>query len=244
MPRFGLIGRTLAHSFSRRYFAEKFRAIGRTDCVYELVELPAIDAFPSLSVRERFSGLNVTVPYKESIIPYLDEIDETAAAIGAVNCIRISGGKMKGYNTDAYGFAQSVKPFIGGHERALILGTGGSSKAVAYVLRKLGLEVMFVSSSKTTGGNIISYKEVNAHVMNAFTCVVNCTPLGMYPAVTQAPPLPYDHFTERHFAYDLIYNPSETAFLRRAGEKGAVTVNGLSMLKLQAEKSWEIWNSA
>lgn len=242
---YGLIGKNLGHSFSRRYFANKFSQQNLTDHHYENFELEKIEDFPGLLEKNSsLKGLNVTLPYKSAILSYLDEISDEAQLIGAVNCIAISKGKSKGYNTDVYGFSQSIKPFLDfNHQRALILGTGGASKAVAYALKKIGVDVLFVSSSASKKTEkVLLYSEVNEMVMQSHKLIVNCTPLGMYPNGETFPPLLYECFSPEHLAYDLIYNPEETLFLKKAIAKGAIAVNGLSMLKLQAEKSWEIWN--
>lgn len=246
MSQYGIIGKSLLHSFSKSYFEDKFKQLGLSDHSYELFEIPSIEVIKTvISEHKTLRGFNVTIPYKEAIIPFLDELAGDAKEISAVNCVKIIEGKCIGYNTDYYGFAQSIKPFLDtNHERALILGTGGASKAIAYALKKVGVEIYFVTSSATKKtNNTFFYSELNEHVMNAFKLVVNTTPLGTFPNVEEAPALPYHLFTEQHLAYDLVYNPSETLFLKRAKEKGSLVVNGLSMLQLQAEKSWEIWNS-
>lgn len=245
MMEYGLIGRSLKHSFSKNYFENKFASLGLKDNHYELFELNTIEEFPELlNKHANLQGLNVTVPYKEKIVPYLTELSEEVKTIGAVNCIHIKDKKIIGHNTDAYGFAQSIKPFLDtNHQRAMILGSGGAAKAVEYALKKVGVEVYFVSTSQIKKANTFFYSEVNDLVMNAFKLIVNCTPLGMFPKVNEWPLLPYHFFTEQHLAVDLIYNPEETLFLKLAKEHGAITMNGLSMLKLQAEKSWEIWNN-
>lgn len=243
---FGLIGANLKHSFSKAYFEKKFAELELHGYRYENFELQNIQDFPSLIKNNTtLKGLNVTLPYKELIVPYLDELSDEAKAIGAVNCIKVSEGKTLGYNTDVYGFSQSIKPFLDvNHQRALILGTGGSSKAVAFALKKIGVEVMFVSSSASKKNEaVLLYGELNELVLRSHKLIVNCTPLGMYPSVDSFSPLPYEYFSTEHLAYDLIYNPEETLFLKKAAKKGAIVVNGLSMLKLQAEKSWEIWKS-
>lgn len=243
--QFGIIGKPLSHSFSKSYFENKFKELGLTDYSYDLFEISSIEAIKTVLIENKhLKGFNVTIPYKESIIPFLDELEGESEKIRAVNCVKIKEGKLIGYNTDYYGFAQSLKPFLDtNHQRALILGTGGASKAVAYALKKVGVEIYFVTSSanKKTS-NTFFYSELNEHVMKAFKMVVNTTPLGTFPNVEEAPDLPYHFFTEQHLAYDLAYNPTETVFLKRAKEKGSIVVNGLSMLQLQAEKSWEIWN--
>ncbi len=245
--QFGIIGKSLSHSFSKGYFEKKFKTLGLNDYSYEQFEIPDITHLRTvLKDNPNLKGLNVTIPYKELVIPFLDEINPEAAEIGAVNCINIKNGRLSGYNTDFYGFAQSIKPFLDtNHQRALILGTGGASKAVACALKKIGVEVYFVTSSSTKKtNNTFFYSELNELVMNAFKLVVNTTPLGTYPDVSAHPDIPYQFFTPLHLAYDLIYNPAETFFLRQAREKGSIVVNGLSMLQLQAEKSWEIWEVA
>jgi shikimate dehydrogenase len=245
MTNFGLIGKTLKHSFSKTYFEKKFEALCLENYHYNNFELARIEEFENLiSEVKHLKGLNVTIPYKESIIPFLDELSAEAKEIGAVNCIAVSGNKLIGHNTDVYGFAQSIKPFLDfNHQRALILGTGGAAKAVAYALKKTGVDVYFVTSSAKKNSTTFLYSEINDVVMNAFKLIVNTTPLGMFPNTQQAPALPWHLFTPQHLAYDLIYNPEQTLFLKQAKAQGAITINGLSMLQLQAEKSWEIWNA-
>jgi len=243
--QFGLIGKKLSHSFSKKYFEEKFVTLGLNSYSYNNFELENIKEFPSLiQANPDLSGLNVTVPYKEEVMPYLNEISEEAKIIGAVNCIKIMNGKTKGYNTDEFGFRFSIKPFLEPkHNRALIFGTGGSSKAVAYALKSIGVEYYFLTSSDTKKApNTFFYSELNPVILKQFLLLVNCTPLGMFPNSNEAPAIPYEQITPDHLTYDLIYNPEETLFLRKCREQGAITINGLSMLKLQAEKSWEIWN--
>jgi shikimate dehydrogenase len=250
---FGLIGFPLTHSFSEKYFTDKFQRENISDASYRLFPLEKIESFPELVAgRREIRGLNVTIPYKEKIIPFLDELDETAKVVGAVNTIFISRLKsqvssLKGYNTDAYGFRQSMKPFLTfAHERALLLGTGGASKAVEYVLKQIGIDCIFVSREKKNipGKTILTYEELNSYVINSCKLIVNCSPAGTFPNVNEFPQLPYESITAEHFLYDLIYNPAETEFLKRGKLQGAQTMNGLDMLKLQAEKAWEIWNAA
>jgi shikimate dehydrogenase len=245
MVTYGLVGRHLAHSFSQVYFEKKFLDLKLEDHWYDLFELHEISELETLlNNNPDLKGFNVTIPYKEEIIPFLSYIDPEAHEIGAVNCIKIIHGALQGYNTDAYGFSQSIKPFLDtNHQRALILGTGGASKAVAYVLNKIGVEVFYATTSEKKGDNYFFYDEINERMMNAFKLIVNTTPVGMFPDTDSSPKIPYEFFTPEHLAYDLIYNPEQTEFLRKASEQGAITVNGLSMLHLQAEKSWEIWNS-
>lgn len=246
MVNFGLIGKSLAHSFSKKYFEKKFSELGLENNFYHLIELETIQDFKkNISKIENLKGLNVTIPYKESIIPFLDELSPEATEIGAVNCINFIDGKLIGYNTDVYGFSQSVKPFLDtNHQRALILGTGGASKAVAFALKKVGVDVYFVTSSKEKKTeNTFFYSEINKLVMNAFKLIVNTTPVGTFPNIEECLPVPYQSLTKQHLAFDLIYNPEQTLFLKKAKERESITVNGMSMLQLQAEKSWEIWNS-
>lgn len=244
MIEYGLIGKTLKHSFSKSYFEKKFTQLGLTDHAYLNIELEKIEEVKKLiETNSNLKGFNVTIPYKESIIPFLDELSAEAKAIGAVNCVKIRSGKMIGYNTDVFGFASSVKPFIEPHHnKALILGTGGASKAIAYALKNIGVEVFFASSSKQNATTFL-YSQLNEHMMRAFKLIVNTTPLGMFPDVNACPDIPYEFLTPEHLCYDAIYNPETTLFLQKAKAQGAVTINGLSMLQLQAEKSWEIWNA-
>lgn len=241
MKTYGLIGKTLSHSFSKAYFTEKFTKED-VEAQYLNFELASIDDFKNLIESQNLDGLNVTIPYKESIIPYLDELDETAAKIGAVNTIRfLPNGKLKGYNTDAYGFAQSIKPFLAWqHERALILGTGGASKAIQYVLNELGIQTLFVSRTPE-GENQIAYTDLNEHYLNAFMLIVNTSPVGTYPNIDECPNIPYEHLSSEHLIVDLVYNPEETLFLKNA--KTTLALNGLAMLKHQAEKAFSIWVS-
>ncbi len=242
---FGLIGYPLSHSFSKKYFTEKFRKEGLTDCEYELFPLPALDGFPSLLATQPFlEGLSVTIPWKKSIIPYLDELSPVAVATGAVNLIRISGKKCKGDNTDVHGFEKSLARFLPdplpGNLEALVLGTGGASQAVVQVLKKLSIPFRLVS--RQSSDNYLSYPEVTPALLAACRLVINTTPLGMYPAVEGYPELPYSAAGEKHFFFDLVYNPAHTLFLKKAKARGAKICNGLEMLHFQAERAWEIWN--
>jgi shikimate dehydrogenase len=245
MIQLGLIGKSLQHSFSKSYFEEKFKSLGLTNYHYTNFELAEIEAVKVHFAQKDVLGLNVTIPYKEAIIPFIDQLDTDALAIGAVNCIKFIGGKTIGYNTDVYGFAQSIKPFLDvTHERALILGTGGASKAVAHALKKVGVDVFYVThSNEKKYSNSFFYSELNDRIFSAFKLIINTSPLGTFPNVDQYPPLPFHLINDSHFVYDLIYNPTETRLLQLAKLQGALTMNGLSMLKLQAEKSWEIWHS-
>lgn len=238
---FGLIGYPLGHSFSQGYFTEKFKSLGLHDHQYQNFPIADLSAFPELIAQHpQLCGLNVTIPHKQNIIPYLHVLDDQAAAVGAVNCIRIDNRKLTGFNTDVDGFKMSIKPFLENHyERALILGTGGAAKAVAYVLRQWGIPFHFVSRQK--GVDAVAYTDINAVSIAHYKLIINTTPMGMFPDAAAAPELPYEALSPSHFLYDLIYNPEETKFLQLGKLAGAKTMNGMSMLRLQAEKSWEIW---
>lgn len=245
--KLGLIGYPLTHSFSAKYFADKFKNENIEDYTYENFEIPKIEDFPNvIKSNPDIVGLNVTIPYKQQIIPFLDELDEEAKEIGAVNTIKIiqteNGVKLKGYNTDIYGFRETLKPLLKqNHYKALILGTGGAAKAVEYVLKKIGLSILYISrnpSSEKERG----YEELNQFAVQDYPVIVNSTPIGMHPKVDNCPSIPYHHLTSNNLLYDLIYNPDQTLFMKKGAEQGAITQNGLGMLKLQAEKAWEIWN--
>ncbi len=241
MRKFGLIGKTLSHSFSKAFFSEKFQKED-IPASYENIELPDVSLVKEVLKNGGFSGLNVTIPYKQQIIPFLDELSPEAKAIGAVNTVVFRDGKTIGYNTDAHGFHQSIKPFLTNvHERALLLGTGGASLAVAYVLKGIGLDVKWVSRAPEND-QTFAYSDVNEHMLKAFKMVVNCTPLGTYPNVDDCVDFPFEYLTPEHFCVDLIYNPAETTFLRLSKERGATILNGESMLREQALKAWQLWN--
>ncbi len=245
MKKLGLIGYPLSHSFSKKYFTEKFQKESISGYSYDAFPLENIAQFPDLIKKEsELCGLSVTIPHKETVIPFLDELDPIAEEIGAVNCIKIENGKLIGYNTDAFGFRQSLRPFLDtNHTKALVFGTGGASKAVAYVLRNLGINFWFVSRKKNDFGNTIMYEEIDANIISTCKLLVNCTPVGMSPNNDKFLPLPYSAITPQHLAYDLIYNPEETIFLKKAKEQGALVSNGYNMLVFQAEEAWKIWNS-
>lgn len=240
---FGLVGRNIDYSFSRKYFTERFEKDNQTGFSYVNFDLTDISEFPSIIKNNRdLKGLNVTIPYKESVLPFLDKMSANAEKIGAVNTIRFTKkGYLKGYNTDYYGFKKTLKPLLQPfHKKALILGTGGASKGVAFALEQLGILYTFVS--RTANENAIDYALVNATTFDNYQIVINCTPIGTSPDIDQCPDLPYDFFTEKHIAFDLIYNPEETLFLKKAKAQGATVKNGYEMLVFQAEKSWKIWN--
>lgn len=247
MQAFGLIGNPLDHSFSKKYFEEKFIREKLNNYQYELYPLNNIQDFNQLiKASSHLKGLNVTIPYKEAIMPFLDEIDPIANAIGAVNTIAIEQSKgetfLKGYNTDVIGFRQSLKPFLAKeHHRALILGSGGASKAVAFVLKQLDIPYYKVSRRPNNKLQTIAYDDLDAKAIESFPLLINTTPLGMHPKIDALPPIDLSLIGENHLVYDLIYNPLETKLLREARTKQANCVNGLSMLKLQAEAAWEIW---
>ena len=243
MPaQFGIIGYPLAHSFSPAYFKKKFTEL-HIEAVYKPFPIAAVDEFPILlNAHPDIEGLNVTIPYKEAIIPFLDEMDGVANEVGAVNCITIINRRKKGYNTDVTGFEQSLISLLAPHHsHALILGTGGSSKAVAYVLKQFGIRYQKVSRDKQDG--ILTYDELTPDIVELHKLIINTTPVGQYPEAHNAPAIPYDGITARHLLYDLIYNPEETMFLLKGREMGATTKNGFEMLQLQAEASWQIWTS-
>ncbi|MBL7719977.1 MAG: shikimate dehydrogenase [Flavipsychrobacter sp.] len=240
MPaHYGLIGFPLTHSFSPKWFAEKFAAEG-IDATYKAYPLELIESISDLLANYPLRGLNVTIPYKEQVLGYLNELDEAAEAIGAVNCIDIRHGIKKGYNTDVTGFEQSLAPLLQAHHtRALVLGTGGAAKAVHYVLEKLGLTYRTVSRHQSEG--VITYDELTEELIASHPLIINTTPLGMAPHTDEAPAIPYHALTEKHLLYDLIYNPDETKFLALGKQQGATIKNGHEMLVRQAEASWEIW---
>ncbi len=246
MDKYGLIGYPLGHSFSISYFNQRFKDEG-IDAVYENYEIPDIDALTEvLDSNPELKGLNVTIPYKEKVMPFLDSISPEARAIGAVNVIRVThrGSKieLKGFNSDVIGFTKSIEPMLDKkwHQKALILGTGGASKAIDYGLKSLGLETVFVSRYERP--NTIQYKNITPEVVKEYNVIVNCTPVGMYPKTDECPDLPYEAMDSHTILYDLIYNPDETLFMQRGAQYGADVKNGLEMLLLQAFASWEFWH--
>lgn len=244
MKKYGLVGYPLKHSFSIGYFNEKFASEG-IEAEYENFEIAHINNFTQIIEENRdLCGLNVTIPYKEQVIPFLDELDIDTAKIGAVNVIKIIRNKDKvkliGYNSDIIGFTQSIQPLLQPHHtKALILGTGGASKAVYHGLKNLGIESLFVSRSHQA--DMLTYEELTPEIMAAYTIIINCTPVGMYPQADFCPDIPYELLTPTHLLYDLLYNPNVTLFMRKGELQGATTKNGLEMLLLQAFAAWEIW---
>lgn len=246
MDKYGLIGYPLTHSFSIGFFNEKFKSEG-IDAIYENFEIPSIEDFPEVvDTNPNLKGLNVTLPYKERVIAYLDVLSPEARAIGAVNVIKVShkgkNTQLKGYNSDVIGFTKSIDPLIKPyHKKALILGTGGASKAIDYGLKSLGLETVKVS--RYEHADTIQYDNITADIVKEYNVIVNCTPCGMYPNADECPKLPYEAMDSNNLLYDLIYNPDETLFMKKGMEHGAVVKNGLEMLLLQAFVSWEFWNN-
>lgn len=241
MKNFGLLGKNISYSFSKSYFTEKFKK-ENIQAEYSNFDLKNLKEFRDV-IKEtpNLQGLNVTIPYKQEIIPFLDDLAFEAKEIGAVNTINVSGNKLIGHNTDYIGFSESLKPFLKPHHnKALILGTGGASKAVAYALRQLAIEYKFVS--RTAGEGKLNYEQLSEEIIKEYTLIVNTTPLGTYPEIEKKPEVPFQYFTEKHLVYDLIYNPDTTQLMSRAKNRGATVTNGLKMLQLQAESAWKIWN--
>lgn len=243
VKKYGLVGKNISYSFSKKYFTDKFERENLIDFSYENFDISTIDELENiLNETQDLKGLNVTIPYKQSVFPFLNKINKKALKIGAVNTIKITKkNKLKGYNTDYYGFKKSIKPHLKfHHKKALILGTGGASKAVAFAFQQLNIEYKFVSRNPSE--NELSYNDLDEEVFANYHIIINCSPLGTFPKIEEYPPLPYCFFTSNHLAFDLIYNPAETSFLRKAKEFNATTLNGYEMLIFQAEKAWKIWN--
>jgi shikimate dehydrogenase len=243
MKKYGLIGFPLSHSFSKKYFSEKFINENIHGVEYNSYPLEDIAALSDLLNKEpMLSGLNVTIPYKEKVIPFLDELSDEVKEIGACNCILIKEGKLKGYNTDVIGFEKSLKKKLKTHhQKAIVLGTGGAAKAVYYILRKN--KIPFIKVSRTIGEDQFTYESLTKEIIESHQLIVNTTPLGMYPDVNSFPPIPYQHVGDQHYLFDLVYNPDKTIFLSRGEELGAAIENGADMLVDQAEASWDIWMS-
>jgi len=239
--KFGLIGKNIDYSFSKKYFSEKFKK-ENLDCTYSNFDIENISLIESILQKNGISGYNVTIPYKQEIIKFLDEIDEVAKAIGAVNTIKKIDNKNIGFNTDSIGFEKSLIPLIENKkpDSALILGGGGASKAVKYVLKKFKIDYSTVSRKE--GKSEFIYENLNDVIINRFKMIINCSPVGTFPNINKCPNIPYKHLTKEHVLYDLVYNPIESLFLRRGRELGCKTKNGLEMLEIQANESWRIWN--
>jgi shikimate dehydrogenase len=249
MKTFGLIGYPLGHSFSKKYFSEKFKKESLSDHQYINFEIDSIARFPSIFDQfETISGLNCTIPYKQQIIPFLSEVDEVAMQIGAVNTIKMinteNGLRLKGFNTDSIGFERTLSPLLQKqHKKAIILGTGGASKAVKYVLNKLGISFVLATRKEELSENEINYKDIDTRFIEEHLLIINTTPLGTAPNTDHCPDIPYEALTNKHLLYDLVYNPEETLFMKKGALKGAKTKNGMEMLHEQAIAAWNIWNS-
>ncbi len=245
MRLFGLIGFPLSHSFSQKFFTEKFEKEGIKDCVYQNFPLNSIELFPDLLMQyPGLNGFNITIPYKEKILPFLHHQTDAVQKIGACNCVKIESGRLTGYNTDVKGFEISLKEkLLPKHNSALILGTGGAAKAVAYILQQLGIPYKYISRKNNSNSNVVEYSQITKEIISSHKLIVNTTPVGMYPNVHEAPQILYDAITADHYLYDLTYNPSKTLFLQKGEAQGASIKNGQEMLILQAEESWKIWNN-
>lgn len=241
MDKYGIIGYPLGHSFSRAFFTEKFQR-EHIDAEYVNFEIPSADMLPGIvQANPNLRGLNVTLPHKEAVIPMLDELSDEAKEIGAVNVIRVRDGRLKGFNSDIIGFMDSIRPLLKPrHQHALVLGTGGASRAIRVGLQRLGIEWTYVSRTPAPGR--LTYADLTSELMEHYQVIVNCSPVGMFPRVDACPDIPYQLLTDRHLLYDLVYNPQETLFLKRGAERGAAVKNGLEMLHLQALASWRFWN--
>ena len=237
--KFGLIGKKISYSFSKKYFEQKFQKLLLNDHSYNIIDLENLDNIKNIFETEHLKGLNVTIPYKEKIIPFIDELSDEAKEIGAINCISVENGKTKGYNTDAFGFEKTLLLHKKEYQKtAIILGNGGAAKAVQYVLKKN--QIPYITVSRTTE---INYENLSENLVKENLIIIQCTPVGTFPNIEDSVPFPFDGITENHLIIDLIYNPEYTKFIRNCAEKGAKTANGLYMLEQQAEKAWEIWNS-
>lgn len=237
--KFGLIGKKISYSFSKKYFEQKFQKLLLNNHSYNIIDLENLDNIKNIFETEHLKGLNVTIPYKEKIIPFIDELSDEAKEIGAINCISIENGKTKGYNTDAFGFEKTLLLHKKEYQKtAIILGNGGAAKAVQYVLKKN--QIPYITVSRTTE---INYENLSENLVKENLIIIQCTPVGTFPNIEESVSFPFDGITENHLIIDLIYNPEYTKFIRNCAEKGAKTANGLYMLEQQAEKAWEIWNS-
>lgn len=237
--KFGLIGKKISYSFSKKYFEQKFQKLLLNNHSYNIIDLENLDNIKNIFETEHLKGLNVTIPYKEKIIPFIDELSDEAKEIGAINCISVENGKTKGYNTDAFGFEKTLLLHKKEHHKtAIILGNGGAAKAVQYVLKKN--QIPYITVSRTTE---INYENLLENLVKEHLIIIQCTPVGTFPNIEESVSFPFDGITENHLIIDLIYNPEYTKFIRNCAEKGAKTANGLYMLEQQAEKAWEIWNS-
>ena len=242
MRKFGLIGKSLSHSFSKSFF-ENYFSLNKIKASYDNYEFQNSEDLKSFLSRKEVLGCSVTIPYKEQIIPFLDDLTEEVKEVGAVNCIKLENNRWVGYNTDVFGFKQSIKPFLTNkHEKALVIGTGGAAKAVAYVLKEIGIEVLNISRTPQKR-NEFGFEDINKYMLKTCKLIVNTTPVGMFPNDHETIPFPFSFLTSEHLVVDLIYNPEETLFLKEAKANNAMILNGASMLKEQALKSWDIWNN-
>lgn len=242
MHVYGLIGYPLTHSFSKDYFIAKFEREGVIDSDFQLFPIDDINEFPKILKMDGLHGLAVTIPYKQKVLPFLDSINQTASDVGAVNCINIKHGKLFGYNTDVLGFEKSFVPLLKkNHTAALVLGTGGASLAVQYVLRKIGIDFLTVSRNNSFNNTVINYLNITQDILKKYPIVINATPAGMFPLINNAPGIPYHFLTPENLLYDLIYSPAETLFLKEGINRGCITKNGYEMLVIQAEENWRIW---
>lgn len=242
MRTYGLIGYPLTHSFSEKYFTNKFQQLGITDAEYFTFSIPSIDELHLIiKTHQNLFGFNITIPYKKQVLTFLNDADENVKAMNACNCVLIKEGQLKGYNTDVVGFEQSLMPFLKHHhKKALILGTGGAAAAVEFVLKKLYINYQFVSRNSTNDN--LMYSDLNESIISDHTLIINTSPVGQFPVTDQSPSIPYQFINSKHHLFDLIYNPVETSFLQKGKAMGASTQNGYEMLVLQAEESWRIWN--
>ena len=239
---YGLIGKNISYSFSKKYFTQKFKKIKLTNCEYNNFDISSLDEFDILKKDSLIRGLNVTIPYKEKIIPRLDSLDLEAEKIGAVNTIKIdSNNKLKGYNTDYLGFLNSIKKYVKkDHKKAILLGSGGASKAIIYALEKINISSSIVSRSNIKGD--LTYEDLNSNIIEKYQIIINCSPKGTYPNVNDCPDIPYKKISERHICNNLKYKPEETMFLKKCKKRGATVIDGIKMLEIQADESWKIWN--
>jgi len=242
MRKFGLIGKSLSHSFSKSFF-ENYFSFNQIEASFDNYEFQNSEDLKVFLSRKEVLGCSVTIPYKEQIIPFLDDLTEEVKEVGAVNCIKLENNRWVGYNTDVFGFKQSIKPFLTNkHEKALVIGTGGAAKAVAYVLKEIGIEVLNISRTPQKR-NEFGFEDINEYMLKACKLIINTSPVGMFPNDHETIPFPFSFLTSEHLVVDLIYNPEETLFLKEAKANGAMILNGASMLKEQALKSWDIWNN-
>lgn len=246
MTKYGIIGYPLTHSFSKQYFTDKIKKTAINDVGFENYPLAVIEEFPELlKANPELKGLSVTIPYKETVLQYVNDFSDEVKSIGAANCIRIRGNKLTAFNTDIIGFEKSfIKQLKSLHKKALILGTGGASKAVQYVLHKLNIDFLVVSRNKNNKENFVQYKEITPAIIEEHNIIINCTPLGMSPGELTCPDIPYALITAGHYLYDLVYKPEKTLFLQKGETQGALICNGFEMLLIQAEENWRIWNEA